>query len=305
MHGRGWYQLAFESELPRAVTPAAVGARRLMVLRLPDGLQVADAACPHRGADLAHGGRIEGEAVVCPFHGFRIGLCGAGEHGLRVCAHRTLALGGLVLARLDDGPDNGLEALLRGLAESRIIVPGFTLRLRAAADMVVENAFDQAHFRPVHGIGLDGAFRLRSSDRGELGIDGSFELPPSAWQRGRAESAGDGGRVPFRARAFSPGLVVSDLGGEHPYTVITAATPLPEGGCAIRLSLALERDAEGQPPRPDLVEFLLRRSREGLEKDRIVWEHRVEGAAPRYTPLDGPVRAFRDFCASFAAAERP
>jgi hypothetical protein len=289
--------VAFESELQRAVAPAAVGGRRLLVLRRPEGPLVADALCPHRGADLGYGGRLDGDAVLCPFHGFRIGIGGAGEHGLRVRAHPTLALGGLVLARLEDGPDHGFEGVLRALAAERMLVAGFTLRLRAAADMVIENAFDQAHFRPVHGIGLDGVFRLLRSDAGELGVEGSFDLPPSPWQRGGTAD----GRVPFRARAFSPGLVVSDLGGQHPYTVITAATPLPEGGCAIRLSLALPRDAEGCPPRPDLVDFLLRRSREGLEKDRAVWEHRAEDRPPRYVALDGPVQAFRDFCAGFIA----
>ena len=42
-------------------------------------------------------------------------------------------------------------------------------------------------------------------------------------------------------------------------------------------------------------------SREGLEKDRAVWEHRAEDRPPRYVALDGPVQAFRDFCAGFIA----
>jgi phenylpropionate dioxygenase-like ring-hydroxylating dioxygenase large terminal subunit len=33
-------------------------------------LQVFDAFCPHQGAHLGHGGRLEGECLRCPFHGF-------------------------------------------------------------------------------------------------------------------------------------------------------------------------------------------------------------------------------------------
>jgi nitrite reductase/ring-hydroxylating ferredoxin subunit len=302
MHRQGWYQIAFSNELSSTVSPAVVGSHRLVVLQGPGGIRIADALCPHRGANLGHGGRLEGNAIICPFHGFRIGLGAAAEHGLRVREHDALAVGDLVFVRLWDGPDNGFSTLMRSLSEKRIIRPGFKLRLRAAAEMVIENAFDQAHFRPVHGIGLDGGFELLPSEAGELSVSGSFDLPPSPWQRGQPGTGA--GFIPFRAQAFSPGIVVSDLGGAYPYTVLTAATPVPEGGCVVRLSLALERDAD-RAPYPALVDFLLRRSREGLERDRVVWEHRSDELPPTYTPFDGPVRAFREFCASFEAGAEP
>lgn len=296
-HGSGWYQIAFVSEITRPVFPAAIGRHRLAIIRSGGRTRVVDAICPHRGADLAYGGRLDGDAIICPFHGFRIGIDTTVEHGLRVREHETLELGGLLFVRLGEGADNGFSATLHMLAETRSLVPGFTMRLDAAADMIIENAFDQAHFRPVHGIGLESSFRMMPSDRGELAVEGSFDMPPSPWQRGREDGRPEA--VPFRARAFSPGLIVSDLGGAYPYTVITAATPVPDGGAIIRLSLALERDPDGQPPRSDLVDFLLRRSREGLEKDRMVWEHRAKDHHPVFTNLDGPVRAFREFCDGF------
>jgi nitrite reductase/ring-hydroxylating ferredoxin subunit len=302
MHGRGWYQVAFESELTREVTPAAVGARRLLLLRMPEGLRITDATCPHRGADLGHGGRLDNGAIVCPFHGFHIGIGKPGAHGLHVRDYPSLVIGGLVFARPCDGHDNGFASMMKELGRQRIIVPGFTLKLRAAAEMVIENAFDQAHFRSVHGIGLHGGFRLRPSETGELAVEGSFELPSSPWQRGRPGT--EGSVVPFTARAFSPGLVVSHLGGKYPYGVITAATPTPEGGCIIRLSLALEPDRTNRAPSRELIDFLLRRSRDGLDRDRLIWEHRSGAAPVHYTPLDGPVRAFHDFCAGFAEAAR-
>jgi hypothetical protein len=173
--------------------------------------------------------------------------------------------------------------------------------MRAPMELVIENAFDQAHFRAVHGIGIGRAFEVRPSEHGELHVEGVFELPNSRWQRGGPGS--DVNHVPFVARAFSPGVVISDLGGTHPYTVITSATAAADGDCVIRLSLALPLDPGGASPKPELCEYLLRRSREGLEKDRVVWEHLTATPVPPDTPLDGPVREFRRFCERFTERE--
>jgi hypothetical protein len=219
------------------------------------------------------------------------------DQGFCVHEYRTLIVNGLVFVQMSDHYDNGFRAFMEKLTGSTLVVPGFSLKVRAPAEMVIENAFDQAHFAPVHGIGTRGTFRMRPSKSGELVAEGTFELPPSLWQRG--QSGPEAGCVPFLARAFSPGIIVSDLGGSHPYTVITAATPLPDGDCVIRLSLALPPTADGGPPRPELIDFLLRRSRAGLDRDRVVWEHLSPTSTARYTALDAPVREFREFCARF------
>ena len=300
MGRRGWYQVGFEHEITASVTPAAVGRMRLVILKGPAGLRVADAVCPHRGADLGFGGRWDGRSIVCPFHNCRVGLGEPSEHGFSVNEYRTLVAAGLVFVQLSDDQDNGFSDFIERLAATTLVVPGFTLKVRTAAELVIENAFDQAHFAPVHGIGTTGRFRMCPSEHGELVAEGVFHLPPSQWQRGQAGA--DGGHVPFLARAFSPGLIVSDLGGDHAYTVITAATAQPDGDALIRLSLSIPR-TNGRDPSKDLIEFLLRRSRSGLERDRMIWEHLSPMASPRYTPLDAPVREFRDFTARFEEAE--
>ncbi|MFB6448171.1 Rieske 2Fe-2S domain-containing protein [Bradyrhizobium tunisiense] len=295
MYQHGWFQVAFEQELKQEISSAVVGKTRLMILRSGAEISAYDAICPHRGADLSIGGQPEGGAVICPFHGFRIGLGTESKHGFCVRRYRTLAVSGLIFVQLSDKLSNGFGEAINRLAETHSIMPGFALDVRSSADIVVENAFDQSHFGPVHAIGMNGAFALRPSCNGELAVDGAFELPSSRWQRGHTE----GHCVPFRAVAFSPGVVISDLGGEYPYTIITSSTPNVDGTCTIRLSLALPKDEHGRPPAPDLCQFLLRRSREGLEQDRVVWEHRCEERPARYTSLDRPVREFRMFCARF------
>jgi phenylpropionate dioxygenase-like ring-hydroxylating dioxygenase large terminal subunit len=297
MYRHGWYQIAFDREITLPVSPSAIGARRLVVLRGSEGLRVADATCPHRGADLGFGGSYDGRAIVCPFHGFRIGLGGPSDQGFCVREYRTLVVGGLVFVQLSGEHDNGFAAFMEKLAATSLLIPGFSLRVRAQAEMVIENAFDQAHFAPVHSIDTRGAFSMRPSDNGELVSAGTFELPPSLWQRRQVESQDS--RVPFLARAFSPGVIVSDLGGAHPYSIVTAATPTGDSECVIRLSVALPPAEDGSQPRKDLIDFLLRRSRAGLDRDRVIWEHLSPGSPSRYTALDKPVLEFKEFCSRF------
>jgi phenylpropionate dioxygenase-like ring-hydroxylating dioxygenase large terminal subunit len=44
----------------------------MVLLRTRSGhVRLLEAYCPHLGAHLAVGGRVEGETLVCPFHGWR------------------------------------------------------------------------------------------------------------------------------------------------------------------------------------------------------------------------------------------
>src|SRR5436190_1553595 len=57
----------------KATSPAAI-----VLYRTAEGRAVVTHPfCPHLGAHLGHGGRVEGETLRCPFHGFRFDASGA------------------------------------------------------------------------------------------------------------------------------------------------------------------------------------------------------------------------------------
>jgi len=85
--------------------------------------------------------------------------------------YRLLVAAGLVFVQLSDKHDNGFAGVIDKLCKDRLIVPGFTIKVRTPAEMVVENAFDENHFGPVHGISVSGAFGARPSESGELAVD--------------------------------------------------------------------------------------------------------------------------------------
>lgn len=105
-------------------------------------------------------------------------------------------------------------------------------------------------------------------------------------------------QVPFIARAFSPGIVVSEMGGDDPYWVATTATPTPDGDCVIRLSLAVPATTDS-PPSIELCQYLLKQSKAGIEKDRVIWENMSITSPTRLTARDAAIVEFRKFCQRF------
>jgi phenylpropionate dioxygenase-like ring-hydroxylating dioxygenase large terminal subunit len=67
---RGWFVVGFSEDLePEQVRPARYFDRDFVIWRTSSGqARVFDAHCPHLGAHLGHGGKVEGDSIRCPFH---------------------------------------------------------------------------------------------------------------------------------------------------------------------------------------------------------------------------------------------
>lgn len=295
----GWVQVAFERELSGDLAEAWVGDRKLLLARTGAGIQAFDAHCPHRGADLSRGGKLSGDAIVCPFHGRRIGLGRGGDDGFCLRGHRALSVGGLVFALFSDARDHGISSLMEELDRTHFFVPGFAVPIRTSPERVIENAFDRRHFKHVHGLARTPDLALGASRRGELVVTGRFDIPlANPWQRGVPGGASAG--VDFVARVYSPTLCVSELrDADLRYVVLTAATPAPGGECLVRVSLAVPPASDGSPPSEERVRALLRDSRTSIEQDRAIWEGLSAAETFRPAPDDDLILAFHDFCRRF------
>ncbi|ARF79261.1 hypothetical protein B6264_10335 [Kitasatospora aureofaciens] len=304
---RGWYLLAFRSELADEITPLAIGPRRLIALREDERLRVLDASCPHRGAHLGYGGRREGDCVVCPFHGKRIGLGDSSKHW-SVAEHQVLEWGDAVFVRLSDDPagDRGFEQSLKGWKTDYPLVAAVSLPVDVPSEYVVENAFDPDHFKAVHGVPGNQGMATRIGEHGELVIEGQFLMQASPWQDARRLEeirweAVRTGRVRwdfkprFHAQAFSPNVVVTEFGPESERQVIvTGSVPSAGGGCTARVAIGVREHQRAALP------ALLGGSEKALAEDKVVWEHLDHAMTPRYDARDAPVLAFRRFCADFS-----
>jgi 3-ketosteroid 9alpha-monooxygenase subunit A len=164
----GWYQVGWSGEYPTGrVAPLTYFGKDLVAYRDTSGrMVVLDAYCRHMGAHLGEGGVVDGTGVRCPFHGWKFDSDGCNVDipysspdkmgNLRLKSWDVRELHGLVLvwhsplgrepqwepARWlhdDDAywapyPDAAAEWLERPIA----------------AQVVIENAVDAAHFAFVH-----------------------------------------------------------------------------------------------------------------------------------------------------------
>ncbi len=285
----GWYLLCFASEIGYDLTPLSIGNRRLMAVRERNQIRVFDATCPHRGAHLACGGRLAGGAVICPFHGKRIALGGPGR--LAVAEHEVLRAGDAVFVRLSADPayDRGFRQVISDLAQDCCVIGFMRDHVPVPPELVLENAFDVEHFSAVHGIPRVTGMEVKPGHHGELVIEGEFATRRPSWQKGTDEL------VSYRYcdRAFSPTIVVGELGPpDRSSVVISAASPAP-GGCIARIVIAIRA---GQ-----LDEFgdLAAGTRYAIEQDLKIWSNLDLTVEPRLDASDAAIVAFRRFCAEF------
>jgi 3-ketosteroid 9alpha-monooxygenase subunit A len=75
----GWFMIGWSPEFPQGeVRPLHYFGEELVAYRDDGGvLHVLDAHCPHLGAHIGHGGKVTGDCVECPYHGWVWGPDGA------------------------------------------------------------------------------------------------------------------------------------------------------------------------------------------------------------------------------------
>src|SRR2546421_234852 len=78
----GWFMIGWSSEFPQGtVKPLKYFGQDLVAYRTEEGsLHVLDAHCPHLGAHIGHGGKVNGDCVECPYHGWGYGPDGVNRY---------------------------------------------------------------------------------------------------------------------------------------------------------------------------------------------------------------------------------
>ncbi|RYG62528.1 Rieske (2Fe-2S) protein, partial [bacterium] len=69
----GWFQVAYSDELAKEqVLPLKYFGKDLVLYRTAEGaVHLMNAHCPHLGAHLGYGGKVEGDCIRCPFHSWK------------------------------------------------------------------------------------------------------------------------------------------------------------------------------------------------------------------------------------------
>jgi len=298
----GWFPVAFSDELaPGAVRALRAFGRELVAWRGEDGAaHVFDAHCPHLGAHLGVGGRVEAGGLRCPFHAWLwdgTGRCAEVPYArkvppkARIRAWTVREQANLVLAWHDAG---GAEPWFELPAVPELGAPDWTVPerrewvVRSCPQEMAENTVDEAHFRYVHGthavaetesVEADGAvFRVVSRNR--VGTP-----------RGEQE-----GRIEIEAHGF--GFGTTRFTGVADLLLVTTGTPLDDERVHMRLQFSVRRLADSDATRGVGRAFLAEIERQ-FAQDIPIWEHKTYLPRPILCDGDGPIAALRRWSRNF------
>ncbi|WP_460363890.1 Rieske 2Fe-2S domain-containing protein [Actinocorallia lasiicapitis] len=308
----GWFAVCFSRE----VSPKRVVSRRFMdqdvvVFRTEEGvLRVSEAHCPHLGAHLGHGGRVVGECLRCPFHGFTFGLdgrCvstpyGSPPPGARLRFFPALEICGVVMAF--HGPPGEEPWPLEGPDTTGFWRPYSTFKMKVDShpQEITENSVDLGHFTVLHAFkdveiiqapAVSGT-RLEAS----YGFVRRLPLLP-------------GVRVLIEIRVDGLGCSVVDVGllGWRMRQLVLS-TPTGARGVEVYVGTSLRSRAGGRPGRILLApvefaikRFLLHMVKRELRTDEAVWRHKKYLGRPALSAGDRPIATYRAWARQFYPAD--
>ena len=297
----GWFRVAYSHELaPAEVKPLFTLGRDLVLFRDESGVaRVLDAHCPHLGAHLGHGGRVEGSGIRCPFHGWRWsgeGVCDDIPYakrippGARTRAWPVAERNGIVWLHHDqDGRPPGYE-----IPElPQVGAPGWTpLEIRRWTvrsrwlDMN-ENAVDSAHFKSVHGT--------KTIPETEVEVEGHVLRCRSRMKQETPRGLVDGS---LDTTDFGPGLQTVHLAGIVETLMINTSTPIDEE--TTDTSFAYTVNAAGDPARARGVgAAIIRDLEKQMSQDIPIWENKRYWERPLLCDGDGNFAVYRRWMRQF------
>ena len=300
----GWYGVGTSDEVPAgAVKPLRFFGRDLVWFRGEAGVaRVFDAHCPHLGAHLGVGGRVVGDGIRCPFHGWR--WDGAG------CLAEVPGLGrkapALAVRSWPVAECNGFVHVwfhARGAAphyeverfrdDEKEWTPWRTnaYRVRVHVQDLTENILDRAHFPNVHDMAAP------DQEHFAVRFDGPRLLVEQTLKVTAVSAAGVS--VLSRTTNSGPGVSVTEVrqGPLHMLNYITQ-TPIDDEHTDVRIHFSMKRLPDEGATRA-VAELNERITNDQFRQDVPIWENRAWTPRPRLTEIDGPVAQYRRWYRQF------
>jgi nitrite reductase/ring-hydroxylating ferredoxin subunit len=283
----GWFIVSTSAELaPGAVVPLHYFGRDLVLFRTEAGeARLTDAYCAHLGAHLGVGGRVEGEVIVCPFHGWRYdgesGRCAGIPYGsgriptqAKLRAFPTLERNAMVWAwyhQAGEPPFYEVPVVpeVGDPAWSEPHVVDFTVR--TACQEMAENNHDAAHFQFVHGT--------ESIPEDEVLIEGTYKRVVSM------EGA-------FVRESYGLGLGVLRVGSD--ITFVSSTTPVDDESVHVRWIFTTPLTAGPSAATDAAAGFT-----SGLSQDIPIWENKRYAPRPVLLREERTILEHREWCQQF------
>jgi 3-ketosteroid 9alpha-monooxygenase subunit A len=297
----GWFQFAYADELqPGQVLPLSYFGRELVAFRAADGTPgLLDAFCPHLGAHLGYGGRVEGQSIVCPFHAWKFDACGN-------CTDVPYAKKIPPKAKMRTWPVREVNGLLMVWFHADEQPPSWEVpaipeygdaewtpyekrrwKIKTRNQEMAENSVDSAHFHFVHGT--QNMPQSKAAAEGHIlrVISTTGMSTPRGGVEGSVESISFGfGYSNVRFRGIVETLLVSSM------------TPIDDETIDVRFNFAIKKLPDKDVTQGVGKAFIKEVTRQ-LEQDIPIWEHKVYFDRPVLCDGDGPIGLFRKWSRQF------
>ena len=280
----------------------------LVVYRTRSGqVRAVEPYCAHLGAHLGHGGWVDGELIVCPFHSFAYdpaGVCVRTGYGTKPPARARLAqrlvreLNGLVLAW--HGAEEPSWEVPRLEADGWTPVRCRRFVLRDHPQETTENSVDLGHFAIVHGYRNVRMLRDAVADGPYLSTAFFAEQPlPSLlpWRTIPFE---------FETHIFGLGYSLVDVRVLRPRLDLrlwVLPTPIDEQRLTLRLAASVREHARSVPAGRIadrvLTQIVVSGFAWGARQDFPIWEHKRYRERPALALGDGPIGLYRRWARQF------
>jgi 3-ketosteroid 9alpha-monooxygenase subunit A len=293
---RGWYGVCDSSELAAGeIKTLQLLGRELVAVRAEDGdARVYDAYCPHLGAHLGHGGRVEGGKIRCPFHAWEFeasdGVCSGIPYAKRIpqgaalVAWPTREINGVVHIYFDaDGkaPAWELDVVpeLSNPEYKRVATLDWTAKTHPHE--VLENVVDTAHLKYVHGSEAIPVVDMKQEETGKF----FFEL----------NGAGD---QDLSVKLWGLGVAKLDYKIEVPLFEYDTQTPIDEETLWMRTRIYV-KDLGSDELNQSVGDQIAKELDAQVQADIQIFENKRHVEKPLLCDGDGPIPIFRRWAEQF------
>jgi 3-ketosteroid 9alpha-monooxygenase subunit A len=301
----GWFQIAFSEDLaPGALLPIHVFGQELVLFRGEDGeAAVVEAYCAHLGAHLGHGGRVEGNRLRCPFHGWCYdakGECLEIPYARRIPPRARIRSwpveerNGQVYVWHHAGgepPSFRIPQIAEyGAAEWTSTWTRYSWELRTHPQEMMENAIDWPHFEQVHAMDVP-------SHR-----ECSFEGPMFRWviDAGYENEVGGPSRELYLvAENWGLGFNTIHYNGAFETRSIGTITPIDEGLVRFTNSVIGRKGSRSEQEALAELRTQMDEQQHITSQDFAIWENKTYRPTPVLCDGDGPIGEYRRWARQF------
>ena len=300
----GWFRVAYPEELQGDPIARYYFGKHLVLWRSEAGeVHVQDAFCPHLGAHLGHGGKVKGECIECPFHGWLFDGEGTNtdipyservNRKARLRVYPAVERNGFVMAWYHPDPDQApmwdlpeVEAFSGDHPDySEVIATRHVVD--AALQELAENGVDAAHFRYVHNTAEVPVLESYETGFPENDMKSAQKfVTPQGVMEGRIDS-----------HMWGPGFSVVHFSGIVDTVNVATSTPIDAGRSELAFHFRFKSMGDADTTR-SVGKAFVREVDKQVQEDIPIWEHKAHLVRPALADNDGPFTKFRKWYHQF------